>query len=246
MAKPHVMPLVLLVLLGPPVLAQTHAPDGGTRTTITSIAVPPMPDAPFSATVTTEWTRYLENGAMQIIKNHRMIARDGQGRVFQERRWLAAEGSPNESRLTRTEIADPRTHTIALCDPDQQVCELQFYRPAAATALPPAGPSSNGASSLKRESLGTQTVNGLELIGTREVLTVSPAAAGTDRPLSVTKEFWYSPRLGLNVSTTRSDPRNGLEVLTVTDINPSEPDSTLFVVPKDAHLIDRRTPAQRR
>ena len=40
--------------------APVHAPDGGTQTRLMSIMVPPLPNAPFSAMVNTEWTRYLE------------------------------------------------------------------------------------------------------------------------------------------------------------------------------------------
>jgi hypothetical protein len=247
MAKSAALLLALLMLSSRAVLSQiqqepTHAPDGGTREFLSSIAVPTLPNAPFSATVNTEWTRYLENGATMIVKNHRLIARDGKGRTFQERRWFVPEGGPLESRLTRTEIADPGMHTIAYCDPNQHVCELRVYRAAATVELPRVGASPNGAISLTRENLGTQTVNGLELIGTREIQTIRGAMVGADRPLTITKEFWYSRRLGLNVSTKRSDPRSGVEVFTVTDINPSEPDPTLFALPQDARIVDYRNP----
>jgi hypothetical protein len=216
-----------------------HAPDGGTRQMLTSIAVPPLANAPFSATVNTEWTRYLENGATLILKNRRLIARDGQGRVFQERRFLAADGNPQQSRLTSVEIADPSMHTIASCDPDQQVCELRFYGVTAVPALPPAGATPNG--NLTRETLGTQTDSGFETVGTRETLTMNGAAVGADRPLSIVKEFWYAPRLGVNLSTKRTDPRSGVEVFAVTDVNPSEPDPQLFALPTGAKIIDRRS-----
>ena len=83
-------------------------------------------------------------------------------------------------------------------------------------------------------------MNGLDLIGTREIQTINAETAGTDRPLSVTKEFWYSPRLGFNVSTKRSDARSGTEVFIVTDINTSEPDANLFTLPKCAQVVDYR------
>jgi hypothetical protein len=104
-------------------------------------------------------------------------------------------------------------------------------------------PQPNGTGSLVREDLGTQTVNGIEMIGTREIMTVAEALVGTDRPLQITKEFWYSPRLGLNLSTKRMDPRNGVELFTVTDIVQSEPDPSLFALPKNARIVDYRTPA---
>jgi hypothetical protein len=93
-----------------------HAPDAAPRAMITSIAVPPIPDAPFSATVETAWTRYLENGGRQVLTNRRLIARDGVGRVFQERRLFVSSGSPVQSQVWRTELAEISTHTIAYCD----------------------------------------------------------------------------------------------------------------------------------
>jgi len=97
---------------------------------------------------------------------------------------------------------------------------------------------------LTREDLGTETVNGLELVGTREVLTI---AIGTDHPITVSKVFWYSPYLRLNVSTIRRDQRiRRVEKFTVTDINLSEPDPSLFVLPDRARIVDYRTPAASR
>ena len=110
-------------------------------------------------------------------------------------------------------------------------------------ALQPAGPSPNGTGSLVRENLGTQTINGLELVGTRETQTISSAAAGSDRPLVVVKEFWYSQLLGLNVLTKRVDPRSGTELFTVTDIRQAAPDPGLFTMPADARVVDLRPAA---
>src|SRR5438105_4680870 len=95
--------VMALTLTGRAVLTQTpqdppHAPDGAPRGMITSIVVPPIPDAPFSATVETEWTRYLDNGRRQVLANRRLIARDGVGRVFQERRSFVPPGSPIQSQ----------------------------------------------------------------------------------------------------------------------------------------------------
>ena len=87
------------------------------------------------------------------------------------------------------------------------------------------------------------------MIGTRETQTVAAAVTGTNRPLVVVKEFWYSPRLGINVLTDRTDPRSGKEVFTVTDIQLSEPDSSLFALPVSFRIVDLRvapTPPSRR
>jgi hypothetical protein len=243
MSRLAVLLLVLLLIGGRAALTQTqtaHAPDGGTRETITSIAVPPLPNVPFSATVNTEWISYLRDGASRALRNHRLIARDRQGRVFQERRYFAPDGDRQETRLTQTEIADPETHTLAICDGSRRVCDLRIYRAEPTASLPPAGPSPNGTSFLTRDALGLRIVNGFEANGTREVQTVDATANGTDRPISVVKEFWYSPQLGLNLFTRRTDPRRGIESFTVSDINLAEPDPALFALPKGAQLVDRR------
>jgi hypothetical protein len=245
MTRTAVTLVVVLLVLGRAVATQTspiHAPDGDSGlTVISSIAVPPLAGAPFSATVNTTETRYLANGVTVVTTNHRLIARDGRGRVFQERRMVAPEDSAIASQLVRTEVADPVAHTMVVCEVDPHVCELRSYRAATTWTLPPDGPSPDGRSALTRQDLGIQALDGFEVVGTREVLRL---ALDTDRPLSVTKEFWYAPQLGLNLSTTRWDERmRRTEVFTVTEINPAEPDRSLFKLPNDARLIDYRTPA---
>ena len=220
-------------------LAQ-HAPDGGTRETLTSIAVPPQPNAPFSATVHTEWTKYLADGNTQFTQNHRVIARDSLGRVFQERTTFVPKGSPIDSQVWRTELAEPATHTVAYCDARSHVCELRPFVLPPSVPPPAAGTVASRSGSFVVENLGSRTLNGLELIGTRETQTMNPLVTGTDRPLVVVKEFWYSRQLGVNVLTTRNDPRSGKEVFTVTDIRLGEPDASLFALPADARIVDLR------
>lgn len=215
-----------------------HAPDGGTREMITSVVIPPTANAPFSATVNTEWTRYLEDGATRLWQNHRAVARDRTGRVFQERRNFATGGLRADTRLTRTEIADPRAHTLTYCYPDRNVCEVRFF--AGDTLTPTAA-----APQTEQERLGTQVINGLELIGTRETTRLPAPVVGTDRPLTITKEFWYSARLGVNVSTKRVDPRSGVEMFSIVDIVEADPDPAWFSLPANAHVIDYRTAVAR-
>jgi hypothetical protein len=118
-----------------------HAPDGGTREFLPASRCPAS-ERSFSATVNTEWTRYLDNGATMTVKNRRLIARDGQGRVFQERRWFVSERSV-ESRLTRTEISDPASHHRLLRSFSARL-RAAGLQGAAAVASPHAGASPNG------------------------------------------------------------------------------------------------------
>jgi len=70
----------------PPRQQPQHAPDGGTLEMISSIFIPSWPNSPFTATVSTTWVRQLPDGSTIAWKNHRTIARDATGRIFQERR----------------------------------------------------------------------------------------------------------------------------------------------------------------
>jgi len=215
-----------------------HAPDGGTREQIVSIFIPPMANAPFSAVVTTEWVRHFDTGAVQTLRNHRLVARDGEGRIFQERRFLVPDDT-NGSRLTQTEIADPAQRRLYVCHPDQRSCELHPYNGSVLPPpLMPAGPN------LVREELGPNVVSGVATVGTRETTTLNAGAFGNDKPVSVTKEFWYSKELGVNVLTKRDDPRSGLQTLTVTNIALADPDPALFHPPADAKIVGARGSSQ--
>ena len=52
---------------------------------------------------------------------------------------------------------------------------------------------------------------------------------GNDREVALTKEFWYSPKLGINLMVKRFDPLQGTQVFTVSDISEFDPDPRLFV-----------------
>jgi len=223
----------------------THAPSGGVAVTLISIVVPPLPHAPFTATVRTEWKSTLEDGSIITIKNHRMIARDNSGRIFQERRNLYPEGDPRESEIRQLEFADPSTHAIYYCWPVAKTCEIHDYFSRASEPPPtPAGSLDNGKRFLTRVDLGKDVVSGVETIGTRETTTINAGAIGNDRAISVVKEFWYSPHLGLNVIEKRQDPNYGTQTFVVDQISLGEPDARLFDIPPDYHIEDTRHPNQ--
>src|SRR5258708_26490777 len=81
----------------PPAQQSQRLPDGGTREVLISILIPSLPNAPFTATVNTEWIRQLPAGSTITLKNHRAIARDAAGRVFQERPALIPDDDTTQS-----------------------------------------------------------------------------------------------------------------------------------------------------
>jgi hypothetical protein len=244
MKRPALL-LVACAFLSLNLLAQSseegmHAPDGGTIEQFNSILLPPVPRAPFTSNVTAEWTKVLEDGSTLTVQNHRLVVRDGAGRIYQERRRLIPRDSQAEPDLERIEISDPSTHKKYFCRPAAHVCNLTDYSGPESASAQPVGVGEDMYGTLTREDLGKTSVNGVEAIGTRETRTLNPGAIGNDRVISIVKEIWYSPQLGINVSVKRVDPRHGTQIINVTDISQGEPDSKLFAVPPGYTVVDRR------
>ncbi len=233
-----------VVALSPLTSAQSpdalHAPDGNSFTRIVSIFIPSMPNAPFTATVSTEWTRQTSDGATIVVKNRRLVARDSQGRVFQERRRFVPADSNAPSTLFQLDYYDPVRHTRTVCFPGSNVCDLYEYSASVSEATLPVGPLGDGKRYLSRADLGKGETEGLETIGTRETITTNPGTVGNDREVALTKEFWYSPKLGVNLLVKRFDPLQGTQVFTVSNISLAEPDARLFIVPSDFKVTDQR------
>ncbi|MGA7239888.1 MAG: hypothetical protein WBY44_29680 [Bryobacteraceae bacterium] len=83
----------------------------------------------------------------------------------------------------------------------------------------------------KAESLGPQTMEGVNVQGERRTHTIEAGEIGNDRPIQTIDEHWYSPDLQLDVMTRHSDPRTGEQTTRLVDIRRGDPDASLFQVP---------------
>ena len=219
-------------------------PDGGTREILISILIPSLTNAPFTATVNTEWIRQLPDGSAITLKNHRAIARDAAGRIFQERRILVPEGGKIESAVSQIEISDPVSHELYICVPSERVCQLELFSPPDSPRSAAAGAVRKEPGSPGLEALGRQSIGGLETVGTRETMVIPTGAIGNNSPLLTKREFWYSPQIGVNLISKRQDPRFGSQNFEVTDIALGEPDAKLFEVPSGSKILDLRKPPE--
>lgn len=86
-------------------------------------------------------------------------------------------------------------------------------------------------SNTRKESLGTQVIEGVQAEGTRIVETIPAGAIGNDTPIEIVSETWVSPELGVIVKSIHSDPRSGDNVYRLTNIRHAEPDPSLFQIP---------------
>ena len=92
------------------------------------------------------------------------------------------------------------------------------------------------------ENLGSQTMEGVQVNGTRTTRTIPAGQMGNDRPISIVTEVWTSPDLKTVVYSKRSDPRTGEQTFRLTNIVRADPDPALFTVPSDFKVVDGPQP----
>jgi len=202
--------------------------------------------APFSATASSETTQTLQDGSVIHRTSQVTMYRDSQGRSRHEATFtgvgpLAASGTPK----TMVAISDPVAGVHIMLDAQQKVAHIMaFHSHGGANANAQSASSfaakmqareqkEEAAGLLKKESLGTQVIDGVLAQGTRTTHVIPAGQIGNDKPLQVVSEQWYSSDLQIVLKSTRTDPRFGTTTYTVTSIQRTEPAATLFTVPSD-------------
>lgn len=98
----------------------------------------------------------------------------------------------------------------------------------------------------KKESLGKQTIEGVEAEGTRITTTIPAGEIGNEQPIEMVFETWYSSDLQTVIMSKHSDPRSGENTYRLTNINRTEPPHSLFEVPSDYTVQEGGPPAEMR
>jgi hypothetical protein len=201
--------------------------------------------APFSATATSETTSTLQDGSVLHRTSQVSMYRDSQGRSRHEATFtgfgpLTASGSPKKMVM----ISDPVAGVHFMLDDAQKVAHKSALHARGGGTNAESAPEFAGkiqqreqqeeaAGLLKKESLGTQTINGVVAEGTRTTHTIPAGQIGNEKPLQVISERWYSADLQIVLKSTRTDPRFGTTTYTVTNLQRTEPAATLFTVPAE-------------
>ncbi len=205
--------------------------------------------APFSAVAISETTQTLADGNHINRKTQTNLFRDSQGR-FRKEVTLPAIGPLAASGQAHSfiEISDPVAGTSYVLEPDQKVARQMAGHMGMGAGVKvktnggPGGPGNvvyrNFKTELananaKTESLGTQTIDGVNAEGTRTTRTIPAGEIGNESPITVVSERWYSADLQMDVKSTHSDPRFGNTTYTLTNVQRTEPAATLFAVPSD-------------
>ena len=196
--------------------------------------------APFTATAVGTTNRTLADGSKisQTVQSN--LYRDAQGRVRKEVTLPAMASSTSGTPKSLVVIHDPVAGTGYVLDTNKKIAHaLPQHSKGTAGDAPAGSTSSNphhgpGANAnVTKESLGTQTVNGVLAEGTRYTRTIPAGRMGNDKPLTIVREEWYSPDLQMIVQSKRTDPFVGETTYNVTKIQRTAPDASLFTVPSD-------------
>lgn len=201
--------------------------------------------APFSAVATSETTQTLADGNHINRKTQTNLYRDSLGRFRKEVTLqaigpLAASGQPHSF----IEISDPVAGTNYVLEPEQRIAR-QMPGPIGMQIRTKGGPGGGNVfyrdfkeskkeskeAEAKTESLGIETVGGVNAEGTRTTRTIAAGEIGNEKPITIISERWYSPDMQMEVKSTHSDPRFGNTTYMLTNIQRTEPAATLFAVP---------------
>ena len=89
----------------------------------------------------------------------------------------------------------------------------------------------DGPPDAKTESLGTKTIEGVNVEGTRTTFEIPAGQLGNAKPIQVVSEKWYSPELKVVVMSRHVDPLAGEHVFKLVNIKRAEPSADLFAIP---------------
>ncbi len=195
--------------------------------------------APYSASIVTENIQVLADGTRISNKNEGKFYRDSEGRTRLERTLTIAgpfviSGEPPKMAFIYDPVADvnymleERNHTAR-----------KLFAP---TGARPPGPPRPVSDQEKTESLGKQTIEGVEAEGVRTTFTIPVGQIGNDRPIEVVSERWEATELKVVVLSKHKDPRFGETIYRLTNINRGEQPKSLFELPADYKVVEGGPP----
>jgi hypothetical protein len=213
-------------------------------------------NAPFSADVITETSRTLADGNHIRQTVNSKVYRDSEGRSRREQAVNLNGLAPDAGMQQMVFINDPvagvnyslnakeHTGTKFVRNGDGRGLQRQSPDASGGGPSPRAGGSDgrpvrmSGVVATKTESLGHQTIEGVQAEGRRTTMTIPAGGVGNELPILIVTESWYSTELQTAVLSKHSDPRSGEIVTRLMNISRSEPAHTLFEAPADYKLSE--------
>jgi len=200
--------------------------------------------APYSAQAITETTQTLAEGNTLHRKETAQVFRDSEGRKRREAALgMMGPWSSTGEKHEMVFIHDPVAGVHYVLNPQEKTAfKMSPPRGEKVTALRRGVFAEmhkidhDPSTATTEESLGVQTIEGVQAQGTRLTRTIAAGEIGNASPITIVSERWYSPELQRMVMTKRNDPRFGETTFRLTGINREEPSPALFQVPSDYTL----------
>jgi hypothetical protein len=225
-----------------------HRFSCSTTTGLNHVSVVAGPAAPYSAVEESSNVQTLSDGTHISQKpSTEKVYRDSQGRTRTEVPFCPHASDDPEAQYIQ--ILDPVSGSGYILDQPNHVAHRYVVRVLQQAGPPPPKPMTDAVAKrieqspdsfrkFKTETLGTDTIEGVLVEGTRTTETVHTGMEGNDRPMAVIEEVWTSPELKLTMLTKCVDPRYGEHTSRVTNLDTSEPSPLLFQPPPDYKIVD--------
>jgi len=132
---------------------------------------------------------------------------------------------------TAMSTALPTVGAAGVSGPAAPMGDVFFVAAGPGIAGCAAGPNTKAAP--QAVSIGERRIEGLKVTGSRLEFVIDAGEVGNEQPITVRTDQWFSPELGVVVSSTHHDPMIGETTYRLEQIDRKEPDAALFAVPKD-------------
>jgi hypothetical protein len=208
---------------------------------MSTISVPSIPDAPFSATAVIENQQTMPDGLIVTSRNINLIGRDSRGRTHGEMRSRVPVNFQGTPPLSEVHIYDPETSVRTIYYPATHVASSQTVSPPriASNLTDPHSPL------VRIEDLGSSIIDNIDVRGTRRTVTIPAPHDGTSAAITVVDEYWYSPDLHVNLLLRHNDPRTGMQTVKLSDIKREEPAPEFFEIPDGYKIVDMTPPEEK-
>jgi hypothetical protein len=209
--------------------------------------IPSLPSIAFSATIEADYQTLDASGQSKLERRTLKIARDSKGRTRIDTD-LNVLGAPTDMRLLTVHIYDPVAKCeITLFPQNNSALRLQYKTypaprpkfPLYTTDAEPDGfPGGFGEGKplpptpdIRREELGTQVIDGMQLRHGRETTHYPAGYANQKDADTAVADYWYSQELQSFVLVKQVGPHNSVNTLRVRDIRHENPAPYLFAIP---------------
>jgi hypothetical protein len=205
--------------------------------------------APYSAQVVNETNQTLGDGSHIRRQSTGSVYRDSAGRERREMSYAVVGALTGSAQAPGAVfINDPVAGYHYMLHASEKAAD-RISLHAAGSAWQHSGgkdsdsdPSRHGGAQVTKESLGMQTIDGLQAEGTRITKTIPVGQIGNDHAIQIVIERWYSAQLQTVILSKHTDPWLGEVSFRLTNISRAEPLSSLFQVPADYTVTDRQAP----